>query len=98
MIIRLVKMEFEAVKVPEFKTLFEARKAGIRAFDGCLLVSLLQDRKQPNIFFTYSHWETEAALEAYRQSEFFKDTWVQTKALFAGKAAAWSVSEVSSAG
>lgn len=91
-------MEFREDAVAQFELLFEARKSGILASEGCLHVALLRDINQPNIFFTYSHWRDQDALEGYRHSEFFKDTWAKTKVLFAGRAAAWSVEDVSLAG
>ena len=91
MLIRIVKMTFEADKVEAFLQIFAASSPLVRAFPGCRHLELWQDRKQPNVLFTHSHWEHEAALEAYRQSELFQTTWARTKALFSDKAAAWSV-------
>ncbi len=54
-------------------------------------MELLQNLDQPNILFTLSYWDDEAALEAYRQSELFQSTWAKTKVFFAGKAEAWTV-------
>jgi quinol monooxygenase YgiN len=51
---------------------------------------LLQDENDKNIFFTYSIWENDEALQAYRNSELFETTWAKTKILFAGKPEAWS--------
>jgi heme-degrading monooxygenase HmoA len=84
-------MTFREDAVEEFTTLFEERKAAIRAFNGCTHLELWQDTKHPNVFFTYSHWLTETDLNHYRFSEFFKDTWGRTKALFKDKPQAWSV-------
>lgn len=70
---------------------FEKSKDRIRAFPGCRHMELLRQIGQPNVLFTLSHWDDEAALEAYRQSEFFQNTWAKTKTLFAEKAEAWSV-------
>lgn len=89
--IRIVKMEFDPVHVDAFQQLFAKRKERIAGFPGCQGVQLLQDIQHPNIFFTYSHWESPGHLEQYRQSDLFKDTWQLTKALFGGKPAAWSV-------
>ena len=36
-------------------------------------------------------WDSEEALDNYRSSPFFAETWRATKALFAAKAEAWSV-------
>ncbi len=91
-------MTFRPEEVPAFLELFETRKATIRAFKGCTHLELWQDSSQPNILFTYSNWETEEHLNHYRFSEFFKDTWGKTKALFAEKPNAWSVVQKSIAG
>ena len=91
MIIRIVQMTFREDAIGDFTELFEARKSTIRQFPGCTHLELWQDSKQPNIFFTYSHWDSEADLDHYRFSEFFKDTWGRTKALFKEKPQAWSV-------
>lgn len=91
MIVRIVQMTFRPEATEAFTTMFEERKATIRGFDGCTHLELWQDPKQPNIFFTYSNWISEQHLDHYRFSEFFKETWGLTKALFADKPQAWSV-------
>jgi quinol monooxygenase YgiN len=95
MIVRIVQMTFEADKTEAFQQLFEDRKTTIRNFPGCRHLELWRDTRDPNIFFTYSNWGSEAHLDHYRFSEFFKDTWVKTKALFADKPQAWSVHKMS---
>ena len=91
MIIRIVQMTFRDDAINTFVALFEERKQTIRSFRGCTHLELWQDSKQPHIFFTHSHWNTEADLDHYRFSEFFKDTWGRTRVLFASAPQAWSV-------
>ncbi len=86
-------MTFREECVEDFKTLFEERKQTIRNFDGCQHLELWQDANNPCIFFTYSHWKEESNLNHYRFSDFFKDTWAKTKAMFADKPQAWSVNQ-----
>jgi len=93
MIIRIVKMVFQPERVKDFEALFAARKEKIRAVPGCTRLELLRGSSRQNLFFTYSYWENEADLEQYRHSDFFKDTWSETKALFAEKAEAWSLEQ-----
>jgi quinol monooxygenase YgiN len=89
---RIVKLHFRAEARDTFLTeVFEPSKAAIRAFPGCLHMELLQSEQDPNVLFTLSHWKGPEALEAYRNSELFRRTWAATKALFAEKAEAWSV-------
>ncbi|PSR04993.1 MAG: antibiotic biosynthesis monooxygenase [Bacteroidetes bacterium SW_11_45_7] len=94
MIIRIVKMTFAPEHVATFKELFQQQKDKIRAFDGCEHLELWQDRSQTNVFFTYSYWRDDEALAAYRQSALFRETWAETKQLFAAKPEAWSVEQV----
>lgn len=91
MIVRIVQMTFRPEEVENFQLLFDERNERIRHFEGCTHLELWQDAHNPNIFFTYSNWESETHLDHYRFSEFFKDTWARTKALFADKPNAWSV-------
>ena len=88
---RLVRMSFQKEKIEVFLKMFNERKLRIRNFPGCLPLELWQDKKDTNAFFTYSIWETEEALNHYRFSEFFKETWSITKTYFAGKAQAWTI-------
>ncbi len=94
MLIRIVKMEFEPVEVEAFQEIFQRNKEKIRGYDGCQFVELYRDKNNKNIFFTYSYWENEAALEKYRNSALFEEVWAQTKKLFSAKPEAWSVERV----
>ena len=94
MLVRVVKMTFREESIESFKQLFEERKSAIRHFEGCTYLELWQDRLHPAIFFTYSHWIDAEALNKYRDSSFFADTWQQTKLLFAAKPEAWSVNQL----
>jgi heme-degrading monooxygenase HmoA len=89
---RIVKMTFREDAVDIFLSeVFEHSKAAIRAFPGCRHMELLQSAETPAILFTLSIWDDAPALERYRQSELFKNTWAKTKVLFAEKAEAWSL-------
>ena len=91
MIVRIVRMEFAPEKVETFLTLFHESKSLIRHFPGVLHLELHRDAGNPTVFYTYSHWENEAALEAYRVSALFESVWSRTKVLFAGKPLAYSL-------
>ena len=84
-------MTFEPENIPSFERIFRDASGRIRAFPGCSQVELYRDIKDPDTFFTYSIWEDQAALEAYRNSEFFREVWGQTRKLFSGPAQAWSL-------
>ncbi len=91
MIVRIVRMNFQEHEIDAFLSLFESRKHQIRSFQGCQHLELWQDASIRSVFFTYSLWDNEEALNHYRFSEFFKDTWSKTKIFFSEKPTAWSV-------
>jgi heme-degrading monooxygenase HmoA len=95
MIKRLVKLTFQDDKTDEFIQIFETSKDKIRAMSGCQHVELLRDATTPNVFFTLSLWDSEACLDLYRHSDFFRTTWAKTKVLFSDKPAAWTTKMVS---
>jgi hypothetical protein len=92
--IRIVKMHFRDEETENFLKLFAEVYPKISTFQGCSHLRLLRDKNTPNIMFTYSIWDNEISLNAYRNSELFAQTWKRTKELFAFKAEAWSVDEV----
>jgi quinol monooxygenase YgiN len=94
MLVRIVKMTFREDCIEVFKEFFEARKEQIRNFEGCTHLELWQDRLHLNIFFTYSYWASIDALDNYRHSTFFAETWQQTKQMFAAKPEACSVNQL----
>lgn len=93
MLTRIVKMHFRTDEVDAFLHHFDACKNQIRHFPGCSGLTLYRDLNSPNVFFTYSFWENEKALENYRNSDLFKQVWAYTRALFEDKPQAWSLTE-----
>ncbi len=84
-------MTFIPEKVEDFLKVFNESKDYIRSYPGCIQMQLLKDIQQNNIYYTYSHWETEEALNHYRNSSRFRDIWMNTKVNFQAKAEATSL-------
>lgn len=93
MINRIVRMSFDPDRTTDFLRLFQKTQPLIAGFEGCKGVRLLKDIHSGQVFFTYSLWESEAALEKYRHSELFETTWAQTKQWFNERPIAWSLEE-----
>ena len=91
MIVRIVKMTFSPEKVDDFLENFDQNKERIRGFKGCNKLQLLKHANQYNIYFTYSWWDNEDALNTYRNSELFRGVWEITKTFFSDKPEAWSL-------
>lgn len=82
MLVRIVRMHFRPEDCDKFVEVFLQSAPRIRARKGCLYLELLQDSNDPCCFSTYSHWESEEALEEYRESDLFISTWAATKVFF----------------
>ena len=94
MFVRIVKMTFSPEHIEEFQSRFHKIKEQIIGFEGCEFLELYQDKEDKNVFFTYSFWNSEHDLNQYRQSDFFKKVWTETKKLFSQKPEAWSVDKI----
>ena len=94
MVKRIVQMTFQPERVGEFLALFEQHRSAIRNAEGCRHLELWQNRDEPNVFFTYSWWDSEADLDRYRNSSLFGHVWPRTKELFLDAPQAWTVQEV----
>jgi len=94
MIIRIVRMTFIPEKTEIFLAIFNQSKSQILGMKGCLHLELWRDLHQANVFVTHSHWESETVLNNYRETEFFRQVWKETKTLFTEKPIAFSVERV----
>ncbi|MEM6768312.1 MAG: putative quinol monooxygenase [Bacteroidota bacterium] len=94
MIIRIVRLHLREEKREEFHLIFSQNYSHIRQSPGCLHLELMQDSEDSCVLYTYSQWESPQHLEAYRKSAFFRSVWPRTKALFAGKAQAFSMQKL----
>ena len=90
-------MTFRPEALEAFMEIFDASAPKIRAFPGCDHLELWQDQQYPNILTTHSHWTGPDALERYRKSDLFKQTWAKTKPLFAAPTLAYSNHKLRSA-
>ena len=84
-------MTFRPEETSNFLELFNQIKEKIRDVEGCDYLELMEDYDDPDSFSTYSKWQDEQALEAYRQSELFDGVWANTKTMFAKKPIAFSL-------
>lgn len=91
MIVRFVKLKIQNQHIQHFKDLTAREKADILNFGGCSHLEVLQDVSNPSTFFTVSHWNSEDALNLYRNSDFFQGNWKIVKQWFSGKPEAWSL-------
>lgn len=84
-------MKFRRENIEEFKALFYEIKASIEGQPGCHSVELMIDINDESRMFTYSIWDSESLLDAYRDSEIFKKVWPKTKSFLAEKPEAWTL-------
>ena len=95
MIKRIVVMDLLPGAEGQFLDIFDTVKKQIRASEGCLGLEVLRSGDEGNIsVWTISLWESEKALNLYRSSPLFKETWSAVKPLFSGKARAWTLTSI----
>jgi len=90
MLVRIVQLEIQPEFTQKFLSLYSSHQEMIKGNKGCISLQLLQSDENPNHLATFSHWESEEALNHYRNSEFFRTLWSNVKPLFAEKAKAFS--------
>lgn len=87
---RIVKMTFKEEHCSDFENYFSEIKEQVGGQPGCSGVNLLKDKSGSGIYFTYSIWDNEDSLNAYRHTPLFGQVWPKVKAWFADKPQAWS--------
>jgi quinol monooxygenase YgiN len=90
MLVRLVRMTFRPDAVSTFLAHFDDAAPKIRSFAGCQHLELWRDAHDSGVFTTHSHWTQAEALDAYRDSDLFRETWSSVKPLFAERPQAHS--------
>ena len=89
---RIVKLSISSSKQVSFEQFFGENREIILSFEGCKHVELL--KSSGDIYFTYSIWDDETSLNAYRNSTPFEKIWSKTKTFFSGKPEAWSLDKI----
>lgn len=87
---RIVKMTFKKEHCQAFEAYFDSIKDEVGNQPGCNGVRLLKDITENGVYFTYSYWISEEALNAYRDTPLFNEVWPKVKAWFDAKPEAWS--------
>ena len=90
-LLRVVRMEFKEEFISDFEKIYQESSPLIKRFPGCSHVEMCKDPHNHNVRFTFSHWESEVALNFYRESKLFIGTWARTKVLFADKPRVYSL-------
>lgn len=87
---RIVKMTFKKEHCQDFEIYFDEIKNLVGSQPGCDGVKLLKDKSESGIYFTYSNWDNENSLNAYRDTPLFNEVWPKVKQWFVAKPEAWS--------
>jgi heme-degrading monooxygenase HmoA len=87
-------MTFKPEAVEDFLKIFKNSEDKIRKMPGCCHLELWKDIDHPNIFTTFSKWDSAEDLNNYRNSQVFVEVWPKTKLLFLEKPNAFSSEEV----
>ena len=90
MLIRIVRLTLHPERVADFRDHFRQVAPLIRQQPGCAHLELWRDADYPSVMITHSHWQHDDDLQAYRQSDLFRDAWQAVKPMFAARPQAFS--------
>jgi quinol monooxygenase YgiN len=93
---RIVKLTFKPEHCNEFENFFAEIKDQVGNQPGCSGVNLLRETGSTGVYFTYSNWDKQTSLDAYRNTDLFNVVWPKVKAWFAAKPEAWSTEIIAS--
>ncbi len=86
-IIRLIHVKVDASQIAEVERIWKEDCAQLMIKQkGCLSEKLLKCADVPGEFISYSEWENQAAIDAYRSSEDHKKIQQHSRALQGAKA------------
>jgi len=95
MIKRIVRLTVrDEASMEAFRNIYAERNPFKNGVQGCMSVKIMKDVTEENIYYIVSHWDRPEDLEAYRQSDYFKETWPMVKAQLATRAEAFSMTEI----
>lgn len=89
---RIVKLSISSSKHVTFEQFFGDKKEIILSFKGFKHVELL--KSTGNIFFTFSIWDDETSLNAYRNFIPFEKNWIKKIHFFSRKPEVWSLDKI----
>ncbi len=94
MILRVVKMKVEDVKVDAFELFMNNLHDEKLRLQGCLHFDYFHEKKNKNIYYTYTIWEAEKYFKQYKKSELFKEVISTLKSLCVDEPQAWTIENV----
>ena len=94
MLIRIVRLTLAPNRVSDFRDHFRKVAPVIREQPGCVHLELWRDADYPNVMITHSHWQHDDDLQAYRESDVFRNAWRTVKPMFAARPQAFSAQAV----
>ena len=95
MIKRVVRLTLkDDASINAFQEIYRSRNPFTKGVKGCREVKVLKDVDHDDVYYTFSIWDSNEDLEAYRQSNYFAETWPMVKAQLAKRAEAFSMTEI----
>lgn len=87
-------MSIDPVHIDDYLKYIDSIKDKISGYEGCEGLEILSDKHAEDVFFSYSIWVSEEALENYRKSDLFREFWSTIKKWFVSEPKAWTVQNV----
>jgi heme-degrading monooxygenase HmoA len=93
MITRIIKLTVN-IAPEDFLKYMESIKSDFDDFEGCKQLEVLRGKIDGDVFFIYTTWEKNVALNIFRRSDFNKKFWKKLLDVSQSRPQVWSVENI----
>lgn len=94
MILRVVKMKVDERKLEAYRLFMDNLHEEKLRMPGCLHFDFFNEKKNSNIFYSYTIWENVKFLKEYKKSDLFKEVIQTLRSLCSEEPQAWTIENV----
>lgn len=94
MILRVVKMKVESKKIEAFELFMNNLHDEKLKIPGCLHFDFFHEKRNINVYYTYTIWENEKYFKQYKKLDLFKEVVSTLKSLCLEEPQAWTIENV----
>jgi|GEM_PF-2597853 hypothetical protein len=94
MILRVVKMKVNEHKLTAFRMFMDNLYDEKLRMSGCLHFDYFEEKRNSNVFYSYTIWENIKFLKEYKKSDLFKEVVQTLRYLCSEEPQAWTIENV----
>ena len=91
---RVVKMKVNNDKISSFRQFMEDMQYIKQNLEGCVHYDFFNEKKNVNVYYSYTIWEDIKYLRKYKKSELYKEEMLNLKKFCIEEPKAWTIENV----